>query len=128
SWRRRRSRSSRIRRRSACLARLPISSLTGETDTMDADLEYLLFIYALQNAVKHNSAPKSGAVIGTVLGKHPEFRSRVKEIGPLAGKVVAKVAAMDGPERTSLLEEIAPELLDELTETREHSRELPALL
>jgi len=40
---------------------------------MDADLEYLLFIYALQNAVKHNSAPKSGAVIGTVLGKHPEF-------------------------------------------------------
>ncbi len=62
---------------------------------MDADLEHLLFIYALQNAVKHNSAPpKSGAVIGTVLGKHPEFRSRVKEIGPLAGKVVAKVAAM----------------------------------
>lgn len=95
---------------------------------MDADLEHLLFIYALQNAVKHNSAPKSGAVIGTVLGKHPEFRSRVKEIGPLAGKVVAKVAAMGGPERKSLLEEIAPELLDELTETREHSRELPALL
>ena len=94
---------------------------------MDADLEHLLFIYALQNAVKHNSAPKSGAVIGTVLGKHPEFRSRAREIGPLAGKVAARVAALDGPERERILEEIAPELLAELTETHEHERELPAL-
>jgi len=94
---------------------------------MTTDLEHLLFIYALQNAVKHNSAPKSGAVIGTVLGKHPEFRSRVREIGPLAQRVIAEVAAMTGPERKSRLLEIAPELLNELTETREHSRELPAL-
>lgn len=89
---------------------------------MTTDLEHLLFIYALQNAVKHNSAPKSGAVIGTVLGKHPEFRSRVREIGPLAQRVIAEVAAMTGPERKSRLLEIAPELLNELTETREHSR------
>ena len=94
---------------------------------MDADLEHLIFIYALQNAVKHNSAPKSGAVIGTVLGKHPEFRSRAREIAPLAREVTAKVAAMSQPERESLLAEIAPELLEELTETHEQSRELPDL-
>ncbi len=94
---------------------------------MDADLKHLLFIYALQNAVKHKSAPKSGAVIGTVLGKHPEFRSRVREIGPLAGKAVADVAALGGTERERILEEIAPELLAELTETHEQARELPAL-
>jgi glutamyl-tRNA synthetase len=94
---------------------------------MDADIEHLLFIYALQNAVKHDSTPKSGAVIGTVLGKHPEFRSRARELGPLAGKVIAKVAAMSQAERKSLLEEIAPELIAELTETHERSRELPAL-
>ncbi|MDN7013413.1 glutamate--tRNA ligase [Methanoculleus sp. FWC-SCC3] len=94
---------------------------------MENDIERLLFIYALQNAVKHNSAPKSGTVIGTVLGKHPEFRSRAREIGPLAGKAVAQVAKMSAAERKSRLEEIAPELLAELTETHEHVRELPAL-
>ncbi|MEN6512565.1 glutamate--tRNA ligase [Methanoculleus sp.] len=95
---------------------------------MDADLERLLFIYALQNAVKHDGIPKSGTVLGTVLGKHPEFRSRAREIGPLAEKAIAEVAAMSRPDRKSLLAEIAPELLDELTETHERSRELPALL
>ncbi|MCK9277190.1 MAG: glutamate--tRNA ligase [Methanoculleus sp.] len=95
---------------------------------MDADLEHLLFIYALQNAVKHDGTPKSGTVLGTVLGKHPEFRSRAREIGPLAEKAIAEVAAMSRPDRKSLLAEIAPELLDELNETHERSRELPALL
>ncbi|WP_292392155.1 glutamate--tRNA ligase [Methanoculleus sp. UBA303] len=95
---------------------------------MDADLEHLLFIYALQNAVKHDGIPKSGTVLGTVLGKHPEFRSRAREIGPLAEKAIAEVAAMSRPDRKSLLAEIAPELLDELNETHERSRELPALL
>ena len=95
---------------------------------MDADIEHLLLIYALQNAVKYGDTPKSGTVIGTVLGKHPEFRSRAREVGPLAAKVIAKVAAMSQQERKSLLLEIAPELLDELAETHERSsRELPAL-
>ncbi|MDK2917087.1 MAG: glutamyl-tRNA synthetase, partial [Euryarchaeota archaeon] len=94
---------------------------------MDADIEHLLFIYALQNAVKHDAAPKSGTVIGTVLGKHPEFRSRARELGPLAGRAVAEVAKMSAAERKSRLEELAPELLAELTETHEHVRELPAL-
>lgn len=94
---------------------------------MDADVEHLLFIYALQNAVKHDAAPKSGTVIGTVLGKHPEFRSRARELGPLAAKAIAEVAAMSRSERKDRLLEIAPELVAELTETHEHVRELPAL-
>lgn len=94
---------------------------------MDADIEHLLLIYALQNAVKHDAAPKSGTVIGTVLGKHPEFRSRARELGPLAGRVIAEVAGMTPAERKNRLEAIAPELLAELFETHEHTRELPAL-
>ncbi|NQS74618.1 MAG: glutamate--tRNA ligase [Methanoculleus sp.] len=94
---------------------------------MTTDIEHLLFIYALQNAVKHDSAPKSGAVIGAVLGNHPELRSRVREVGPLAGRVVAEVAVMAGPERRRLLEELAPELLSELSQPRDRSRDLPAL-
>jgi glutamyl-tRNA synthetase len=94
---------------------------------MESDLEQLLFCYALQNAVKHDSTPKSGTVIGTVLGKHPEFRSRAREIGPLAQKVIAEVAALSPAERRSRLETLAPELIDELSETKERTRELPAL-
>ena len=94
---------------------------------MESDLEHLLFIHALANAVKHDSTPKSGTVIGTVLGKHPEFRSRAREIGPLAAKVIAEVAAMSRIDRKNRLSEIAPELLADQTETHERSRELPAL-
>lgn len=94
---------------------------------MTTDLENLLFVYALQNAVKHDSAPKSGAIIGTLLGKHPEFRSRARELGPIAGKAVTRVAALSTSERRRVLEETAPELLIELTQTREQPRSLPAL-
>ncbi len=94
---------------------------------MDTELEHLLLIYALQNAVKHDAAPKSGTVIGTVLGKHPEFRSRARELGPLAQRAIAEVAAMSQAERKNRLLAIAPELLAELSETHERTRELPAL-
>ncbi len=94
---------------------------------MDTDLKHLLFIHALQNAVKHGSTPKSGAVIGTVLGKHPEFRSLAREIGPLAEEAIAKVADMTATERKNSLLELAPDLLDDLAGTHERSRELPPL-
>ncbi|HQC34263.1 MAG TPA: glutamate--tRNA ligase [Methanoculleus sp.] len=94
---------------------------------MDEDPGHLLFIYALQNAVKHGGTPKSGAVIGVMLGKHPEFRSRARDIGPLAEDAIAKVAAISPAERKSLLLELAPELLEELSGPHERSRELPAL-
>jgi len=94
---------------------------------MDEDPGRLLFIYALQNAVKHGGTPKSGAVIGVMLGKHPEFRSRARDIGPLAEDAIAKVAAISPAERKSLLLELAPELLEELSGPHERSRELPAL-
>jgi glutamyl-tRNA synthetase len=94
---------------------------------MSEELEATIRKYALQNAVKHDAAPKSGTVIGTVLGKHPEYRSRARELGPLAGKAIAEVAAMTPAERKNRLETIAPELLAELSETHEHTRELPAL-
>jgi glutamyl-tRNA synthetase len=94
---------------------------------METDLERLLFIYALQNAVKHDSTPKSGTVIGTLLGKHPEFKGRAREIGPIAQKVIAEVEAMSPAERRNRLELLAPEVAEELTETRERTRELPHL-
>jgi glutamyl-tRNA synthetase len=39
------------------------------------DPKELLFLCALQNAVKHGGVPQAGAVIGMVMGAHPELRS-----------------------------------------------------
>ena len=70
----------------------------------ETDIEHLLFVYALQNAVKHDSPPKTGTVIGTLLGRHPEFRSSAREIGAIASKVAAEVAGMSSSERRARLE------------------------
>ena len=50
------------------------------------DPKEILFLCALQNAVKHGGVPQAGAVIGMVMGAHPELRSRAKEVsGPCKG-------------------------------------------
>jgi len=94
---------------------------------MENDLRHLLFLYALQNAVKHSGIPRSGTVIGVLMGKHPEFRARAKEIPPLAEEALAGVEAIPPSERRARLEAEAPALVAELSETHERSRELPAL-
>ncbi len=37
------------------------------------DPKEALFLCALQNAVKHGGVPQAGAVIGMVMGAHPEL-------------------------------------------------------
>ena len=75
---------------------------------MDTDPKNALFIFALQNAVKHNSLPKSGTVIGMVMGKYPEFRSRAQEIALLAKEVLAEVELLSPEERRKKLADLAP--------------------
>jgi len=50
-----------------------------------SDPKELLFCCALQNAVKHGGVPQAGAVIGMVMGAHPELRSRAQDIGARTG-------------------------------------------
>jgi glutamyl-tRNA synthetase len=91
------------------------------------EIRELIEKYALQNAVKYKAAPNAGAVMGKLMGEHPELRSRAKEVSPLVKEVLAEV------ERTGLLqwqerlEAIAPELLSELSERKEPEKGLPAL-
>ena len=44
------------------------------------DVRSVLLIAALSNAVKHKSVPAAGAVMGAILGTHPELRSKACEI------------------------------------------------
>ena len=94
---------------------------------MADDIREIIEKYALQNAVKYNAAPQTGAVMGKVMGEHPDLRPRAKEVAPVVASVLEEVAKMSREEWQSRLEEIAPQLLAELGEKKEPVRGLPPL-
>lgn len=94
---------------------------------MAEEIGRLLFVYALQNAVKHHDLPKAGTVISAVLGAHPELRSSAREMSGQLKQVLADVARLSEEQRMDRLQELAPELLAELSRTHEHHRGLPPL-
>jgi glutamyl-tRNA synthetase len=91
------------------------------------DPKEILFLCALQNAVKHGGIPQSGAVIGMVMGAHPELRSRAKEVSAFAKEAIADVAALSPEERVTTLKTRAPEMFAALSEKHEHKKVLPDL-
>ncbi len=118
---------------------------------MSDDVRELIEKYALQNAVKYRVAPQKGAVMGKLMGEHPELRSRAKEIASLVEVVLAEMERTDPDDRTITgedpgrgtdlakvertgpddwerrLEAIAPELLAELSEKKVPVKGLPPL-
>jgi glutamyl-tRNA synthetase len=94
---------------------------------MAGDLREALFIFALQNAVKHKSLPKPGTVIGMVMGRYPEFRDRAREVSSLMPSVIDEVASLSPEEREARLAELAPSLVEDLAKPHVHVRELPPL-
>ncbi len=94
---------------------------------MDDETRELVRLYALQNAVEHGGEANPGAVIGTLMGEHPELREDAESISDEAPEVVASVNEMDADEQRATLEEEAPEMLEEDEEEEDDSLpELPA--
>ena len=91
------------------------------------DPKELLFLCALQNAVKHGGVPQAGAVVGMVMGAHPEFRPRAKEVAALAKEAIADVAALSAEDRVRKLQDLAPDMYDALFVKHEHRKGLPDL-
>jgi glutamyl-tRNA synthetase len=91
------------------------------------DLRDILFLCALQNAVKHGGVPQAGAVVGMVMSAHPEFRPRAKEVASLAKEAIAAVAALSSDNRVAQLQARAPEMYDAIYAKHEHRKVLPDL-
>ncbi len=89
------------------------------------DPKDILFLCALQNAVKHGGVPQAGAVVGMVMGAHPEFRPRAKEVAALAKEAIADVAALSPEDRVRTLQALAPDMYDALFVKHEHRKVLP---
>ncbi len=93
----------------------------------DAGLENDIYILALQNAVKNKAVPRAGAVLGSVMGAHPELRSQAKEINALLPAILAKVEALTPEAREEQLRELNPEAIEKMHEKKERVHELPTL-
>lgn len=55
------------------------------------DTENLIYKYALLNAVKHKGSAKNGAVVGVIMGNHPELRKDAQKILKLTSEIVDKI-------------------------------------
>jgi len=94
---------------------------------MKTEIKHVIRKYALQNAVKYGSAPQKGAVMSKIMGLYPEFRSKTKEVASLVDEVLASIAAMSPEQRMAELQQVAPELIEELHKKKEKERGLPEL-
>jgi len=69
---------------------------------------------ALFNALKHDSDPQVGAIMGPLMGENPEFREHGDAIPEVVGPVVGKIGGMSTAERRERLAELDPDLVAEL--------------
>jgi len=84
--------------------------------------------HALFNALKYESDADVGAVMGPLMGENPEFRPHGDAIPGVVGAVVAEVNEMDTAEKRARLEELEPDLVEELdAEEDAEERVLPDL-
>ncbi|MBP2132114.1 glutamyl-tRNA synthetase [Methanomicrobium sp. W14] len=94
---------------------------------MPVDPKEFFLVYALENAVTHNSVPKAGAVLGMLMGKHPEFRSQAKEMSAVLKDVLNEVEALSSEERVERLKKLSPEFFTHKDEKKEKVRGLREL-
>ncbi len=68
------------------------------------NLKELARKYALQNAVKHKGKAQNGAVMGSIMSSHPEFRKNAAEVSKTIGEVVREINSLNIDEQTSEVE------------------------
>ena len=93
----------------------------------DTNIRDDIYLFALQNAVKHKSVPKAGAILGSVMGAHPELRPQAKEINAMLPEILVEAEAMSVEEREAKLTALSPVMFEKMHEKTERVHELPEL-
>lgn len=84
--------------------------------------------HALINAVKHESEPNVGAIMGPLMQDHPKFREHGDEIPQIAGPIVSDIAGMSHEERREQLADLDSEALADIEASDEQDEHpLPEL-
>lgn len=83
--------------------------------------------YVLDNAIKYNGTPDAKSVMSALLGARVDLRSRASEVKAIAERIVADVVQLSLDQQRALLAEIAPEMLEQVTESKAGPKGLPDL-
>lgn len=92
-----------------------------------SDLESKVYKNALLNAVKHSGEVNPNAIIGPVIEDNPSLRERAGEVANVAQEVSEDVNRLSKEDQEDILEDLAPERLNEITSDSEDKRVLPEL-
>lgn len=94
-------------------------------DKYENSLEEIVYKHALLNAAKHKGSANPGAVIGSIMAQEEELRSRAKEIGPIAGKIVAQVNNLSVEEQEAEMAKYDVEVKERKQKKETGLQELP---
>jgi glutamyl-tRNA synthetase len=90
------------------------------------DIEQLVWLHSLKNAVQFNGQPNKKAIMGKIIASRPDLRPKTKEIIPILDQVINEILKMDIEEQKKKLLELDPHALDR-KEKIEEKKELPEL-
>ncbi len=74
--------------------------------------------FVLKNAKDYGGKANPGAVLGKVLGEHPELKKDMKLVAVEISKIIKEVAKLSVEEQIKKLEKIAPDLLRKKSSNR----------
>jgi glutamyl-tRNA synthetase len=80
----------------------------------------------LLNALRYDGKAAHKPVFGKLLGEHPQFRRRIKEVTPIVNDVIQEINSLTLEKQREIVEEKWPEALTE--EKTEETKQLPPLL
>ena len=78
----------------------------------EEEIEQLIWLYGLKNAVKFDGKPNKKAIMGKLMASKPELRSQTKIIHPLLDRIVKEISKMRLEEQKKKLLQLDPHALD----------------
>jgi len=96
-------------------------------DQLRARAEAVAEENALYNALKHGGKAQVDAILGPMMGEHPEFREHGDAVPGVVAPVVQRVNGMSASEQRARLAELAPERVADLDSDGDEQHPLPDL-
>lgn len=91
------------------------------------ELDSIILELTLQNAMKYNGKPMAKTIIGSILGKYPQFRSNVKEVKELVENKVIEISSLNMDQIKKQCIDNFPNLLENQSPKEKMPKKLPKL-
>ncbi|TXT61910.1 MAG: Glutamate--tRNA ligase [Promethearchaeota archaeon] len=95
-------------------------------EAQQKEIEKILLISGLKNAVEFNGNPNKKAIMGKLMGQRPDLRPFAKKILPILDEIAEKISKLSVEEQKKHLLELDPTAFKE-EETHEEEKGLPEL-